>query len=62
MGIPSCVSVVVICQGGCDLSLREPENITVFIFNGSCLLFCFVVVFFLYRGLWFYFLFLSKLK
>lgn len=57
MGIPSCVSVVVICQGGCDLSLREPENITVFIFNGSCLLFCFVVVFFYIVGSGFIFCF-----
>lgn len=43
MGTSSCVSVVVIHQGHCDLSLREPEKITVFIFNSSCLFFFFIL-------------------
>lgn len=47
MGALSCVSVVVIHQGCCDLSLGELENITVFIFNDRCLGF-------LHLGLWFY--------
>lgn len=36
-GTSSCVSMVLIHQGCCDLSLREPEKIIVFIFDGSCL-------------------------
>lgn len=36
-GTSSCVSVLLIHQGCCDLSLREPKKMTVFIFNGSCL-------------------------
>ena len=64
MGTSSCISVMVVCEGCCDIPLGDPEMITVSIFNGSWVwgffgLFVVCFFFILESGFILYFLYFS---